>query len=180
SAYGDERRLALRVPAALVAGPIPLACAGVVGPVVAGPLLLPAEQWVAGVVVVAAGIPAAAVGVRALHRLARRWVVLVPAALVLHDLHTMVDPVLFPRARIARLGPAPAEGHHALDLTGGALGLALELELTEPLDVAPRRRDRTVKLVPARAVLFTPTRPGPLLREARSRRIAVAAPTVES
>lgn len=176
SSYGDERRLALRVPAPLLLGPVPLAWASVVVPAVAGPLLLAAEQWIAGVAVIAAGLPAAAVGVRALHGLSRRWVVFVPAGMVLHDLHAMVDPVLFPRTKIRRVGPAPVDGDGALDLTAGALGLALELELSEPSEVAPRRPDRTLKVIHTRALLFTPSRPGPLLREAQARRIPVGTP----
>ncbi len=173
SAYGDERRLPLRVPAPLLFGPVVLAeVAAIAGPV-AGPMLLAAEQWVAGAVVLAIGLPAAIVAVRALHGLARRWVVLVPAGLVLHDLHALVEPVLFPRRSIARLGPAPRATTAALDLTQGALGLALELDLQEPVDVAPRRADRSVQVQAVDRLLFTPTRPGALLREASARRIPV-------
>jgi hypothetical protein len=174
SSYGDERRLPLRVPAPLLLGPLPLAAVAAVAGPIAGPLLLAAEQWVAGTVVLAVGGAVAVVAVRALHGLARRWVVFVPAGLVLHDLHTMVDPVLFPRARIARLGPAPVDDvDGALDLTARSLGLALELEVTEPIQVAPRRRDGEVEVVEVARLLFTPTRPGALLTEAAARRIAV-------
>ena len=89
SSYGDERRFALRVPTALVFGPVPLAGIGAVAAPIAGPLLLAAEQWLAGALVLAIGVPVAVVSVRALHGLARRWVVLVPAGLVLHDPHAL-------------------------------------------------------------------------------------------
>ena len=92
--------------------------------------------WRAGVLVVV-GVPLAAVAIRALHGLSRRWVVFVPAGVVLHDLQALVDPVLFPRTSIRRLGPAPADGDGAVDLTQGSLGLALELELVEPTEIAP-------------------------------------------
>lgn len=173
SSYGDERRMPLRVPAALLAGPLPLAWVVAVGVPVGAPLLLAARQWVAGGLLLVAGVPAAAVAIRALHGLARRWVVFVPAGLVLHDLHAMVDPVLFPRTAIRRLGPAPADGDGALDLTLGSPGLALELELVDELEVVPRRRDGLVKTEPVGRLLFTPTRPGALLTEAAARRIAV-------
>ena len=104
---------------------------------------------------------------RALHGLARRWVVFVPAGLVLHDPHALVEPVLFPRRSIRRLGPAPADaGAGRRDLTQGALGLALELELAEPVAISPRRADRTVQVESVGRLLFTPTRPGALLGEA--------------
>jgi hypothetical protein len=174
SAYGHERRFALRVPPALVLGPIPLAAAGAVAGPIAGPLLLSARQWVAGAVVLAVGVPIAIVSVRALHGLARRWVVLVPAGLVLHDPHALAEAVLFPRRLIGRLGPAEAvAGTDRRDLSQGALGLALELELTEPVQLAPRRRDRRVQVEEARRVAFTPSRPGALLAEAAARRIPV-------
>jgi len=179
SSYGDERRMPLRVPGALLLGPLPLTWVAATAPPVAVPLLAAADRWVAAVVVAAIGGPATVVAVRALHGLSRRWVVFVPAGLVLHDLHAMVDPVLFPRRSIRRLGPAPADGGGALDLTQRALGLALELELVEPTEVAPRRRDGRVETVPAERLLFTPTRPGALLAEAARRRIPVAPPTAD-
>ena len=174
SAYGDERRFALRVPTALVLGPIPLAgLAAVAGPI-AGPLLLAADQWVAGALVLAVGIPIAVIAVRALHGLARRWVVLVPAGIVLHDGHSLVEAVLFPRAMIGRLAPAETDGHPGRrDLTVGALGLALELDLVEPVVISPRRRDRSVQVEAVTSVAFTPSRPGAVLAAARDRRIPV-------
>lgn len=174
SSYGDERRLPLRVPGAVLLGPLPLAwLAAVAGPV-AGPLLLAARQWVAGALVLVIGGTLAGLAVRALHGLSRRWVVLVPAGLVLHDPHALVEAVLFPRRAVRRLVPAPATPDPtALDATQGAFGLALELDLTEPLAVSPRRRDGVVQVVEVERVLFTPTRPGAVLREAAARRIPV-------
>ncbi|HEX4868016.1 MAG TPA: hypothetical protein VFV32_10355 [Acidimicrobiales bacterium] len=173
SSYGDERRMPLRVPASLLLAPLPLTWAAAVAAPVAAPLLLGARQWVAGGIVVVLGTPAAAVAIRALHGLSRRWVVFVPAGLVLHDHQALVDPVLFPRPSIRHLGPAPADPSDAYDLTQGALGLALELDLVEPLDIGPRRANRSLELERVGAVLFTPTRPGELLQEAARRRIAV-------
>jgi hypothetical protein len=173
SSYGDERRMPLRVPGSLLLGPLPLAWITVVSAPIGAPLLLAARQWIAGGALLVAGAPAAAIAGRALHGLSRRWVVFVPAGLVLHDLHTMVDPVLFPRTSIRRLGPAPADGDDALDLTAGSLGLALELELAQATEVAPRRRDGRVEVAQVQRLRFTPTRPGALLVEAARRRIAV-------
>jgi hypothetical protein len=173
SSYGDERRMPLRVPGALLLGPIQLTWLVAVAAPIGAPLLLAAEQWVAGGLLALVGLPAAAVAVRALHGLARRWVVFVPAGMVLHDLQAMADPVLFPRPSIRRLGPAPADGDEAMDLTQRSLGLALELELVEPTEVAPRRPDHSVALSSVQRLLFAPTRPGALLHEAVRRGIAV-------
>ena len=120
------------------------------------------------------GLPLAGMGVRSLHSLARRWLVLVPAGLVLHDHQALVEPVLFPRRTIRRLHPATVdEAADAVDATQGAFGLALALDLAEPVVVSPRRPDGAVEAEAASRVLFTPTRPGVVLREAAARRIPV-------
>jgi hypothetical protein len=173
SAYGDEQRMPLRPPAPLLAGPVVLAWAALAGPAVAGPLLLAARAWVAGGLVLAAGLPAAWVSARALHGLARRWLVFVPAGLVVHDPLSLADPVLLPRTLIQRIGPAPADTE-AVELTRGALGLALELELTEPTTMVRRPVGRAAaETISVTRVLVTPTRPGAVLRLADERRFAV-------
>jgi hypothetical protein len=173
SSYGDERRMPLRVPPALLLGPLPLAWSLCVGPPVAAVLLLAAGQWVVGAVAVVLTAVAAPSAARALHGLARRWVVLVPAGLVLHDPMSLTEPVLFTRAAIRAFGPAPA-GSASLDLTRGALGLALQLDLAapHPLGLVAGRR-APVETTEATSVLFTPTRPGAVLAAAAERRIAV-------
>ena len=172
-AYPNERRYLLRAPGPLLAGPLALAWGLAVGGACAGPLLLAARQWVAGGVVTAVGLPLSVVFVRALHNLSRRWVVFVPAGLVLHDPLTLLDPVLFPRPRIAVVRPAPA-GTDALDLTQRAPGLALELVVTEAASLTVvRPGQRLGRPESATKILFTPTRPGAVLDEARSRRIKV-------
>lgn len=172
SSYGDEQRFPLRTPAALLAGPVVLAWAAVVAGVATGPLLLAARQWLAGGLALVAGLAAVWWGLRALHTLSRRWVVLVPGGLVLHDPLALTDPVLFRRATVRRLGPAPADTR-ALDLTRGALGLALEVELVEPvsLTLAPGGPRRPSETVETDRLLFTPTRPGALLTATRTRHL---------
>lgn len=170
--YGDEQRFPLRVPGPLLAGPLVLAWAGLVGGIAAGPLLLAARQWVLGAVALAVGLPVAWRCARALLVLSTRFVVLVPAGFVLHDPLALTDPVLFRRASVRSLGPAEA-GTDALDLTCGALGLALEARLVEetPLGLVPQRRADAATTVDTKALLFTPSRPGALLVAARGRRI---------
>ncbi len=171
SSYGDERRLPLRVPGPLVAGPLELVWAVVVAGVAAAPLLLAARQWVLGAVALVVGAVAVWWGVRVLHGLSRRWVVFVPAGMVVHDPLALVDPVLVPRAALRSLGPAPADSD-ALDLTRGAFGLALELRFADPVTLLVVRGRGRSDSVSADAVLVTPTRPGALLTEARARRLA--------
>lgn len=178
SAYGDERRMPLRAPAGLLVGPIEIAWLVCVAGAVSGPLLLAAESWVLGGLLLVVGWPAAFVAGRALHGLAQRWIVFVPIGFVLHDQMAITDPMLMPRRMLHRVGPAPADTR-ATDLTLGSFGLALQADLTEPTPVTliPRRtrpgQRPTADTVEVQSVLFTPTRPGAVLREAAARRLPV-------
>ena len=172
-AYPNERRFLLRAPAPLLLGVLAVVWALATAPLVAGPLLLAARQWVAGAVVLAVGAPLSLVLYRALHGLSRRWLVFVPAGVVLHDPIALADPVLFRRQLVARIGPAPADTD-ALDLTSTAPGLGLELVLTEEVPlVRARPGQRMGEAASPSKVLFTPTRPGAVLAEAAQRGLPV-------
>lgn len=169
ASYGSERRMPLRPPGALLLGPLQLAWAVVALGLVAPPLLLADRRWLPGGLALALGLPAAGVALRALHGLSRRWLVFVPAGLVVHDLMTLREPVLFPRRLVRSLGPAPAETT-ATDLTGGALGLALELDLGEEVSIVPSGRFGSVaEPRSVESLLLSPTRPGAVLRIAAER-----------
>ncbi len=198
SSYGPERRSALRVPAPLLFGPVPLAWLAAVVGLSAGPLLLGVGRWVLGGVVLVVGWAVAAAAIRALHTLSRRWVVLVPAGLVLHD-PLAGEALLFPRSSIGRLGPATVDtaataataatgttggeapaGGTVQDRTGGALGLVLELEFTEPMEVPipvtrgrVRRDDPHAPTVQVDRLLLSAVRPAALLDAAAGHRIRV-------
>lgn len=173
-AYPNERRYPLRPPGALLLGPIPLAWAASVGAPAAAALLLAAGRWWGGGLLAAVAVAGGFVGGRALHGLARRWVVFVPAGVVLHDPIGLVDPVLFRRQTVTSLAAAPADTD-AFDLTQRAPGLALQLDLSEDATlVLVKPGQRVGPTVSVRKVLFTPTRPGRVLEEARERRLAAA------
>ena len=169
SAYPNERRFPLRVPGLLLLGPLPVAWALAVGAPIAAALLLAAQQWLLGGVAAVGGAAATLLLGRALHGLSRRWVVFVPAGLVLHDPMTLADPVLFPKLQIAGIDAADATTS-ALDLTQRSPGLAIELALRETASlVLTKPGERVGPTVDADRLLFTPTRPGAVLREARER-----------
>lgn len=172
SAYGAERRFTLRCPPTLAALAV-VTWIVVAAGVAAGPLLLAAGQWVAGGVALALGAGAVVAGARSLHGLSRRWIVFVPSGLVVHDPVARPDAVMAPRPLITRLGPAPVDTD-ALDLTLGALGLALEVETSEALPITIRRSRRDLGTEAATRILVTPTRPAAVLAEAAARRIPVA------
>ena len=174
ASYGDERRFLLRPPGAFVFGPIELGWAIVVAGLAAGPLLLLTRQWIAGTVATVAGLTAAWLGWRSLHALSNRWLVFVPAGVVLHDAFVLAEPTLFARANIAWFGPAPADTD-ALDLSANAYGLALQLDLEAPQTLAvvgprpARRRGTDPRSVSS--LMITPTRPGAVAAEARARKL---------
>jgi len=173
ASYGDERRFLLRPPLpVMVLALVPTWAVAVVG-LSAGPLLLAAESWSAGAVVTAVGIPVAAIALRAMHSLARRWLVFVPAGLVIHDHLALGEPVLVRRESIRSFAPAPADPT-GTDLTAQASGLALELSLDSPLAVSRPAGRRATEEIQVRGVLVTPTRPGSVMGEAARRRIPVA------
>ena len=174
SSYGDERRMPLRPPAVLLFGPVELLWVVTVWPVLAGILLLAGGAWAAGAVLTAVGAVTAWSGFRTLARLARRWIVFVPAGVTLVDDLALAEPILFARARILRLGPAPADTD-ALDLSAGATGLIMQVDLDGPLDLVPAvRRGGTAETVTVTSVLMAPGRPGAMLAHAEDRRIAVS------
>jgi hypothetical protein len=93
--------------------------------------------------------------------------------MVLHDPLTLLDPALFPRKTIETLRPAAADSD-SLDLTMGALGLTLELILTEKIPMTRTKPGKVFGEQGASArLLFTPTRPGQVLAEATRRRVPV-------
>ncbi len=181
-AYGDERRFPLRVPPTLLVTLVPVAV-GLVAAPVAGAVSLADGRVVLGAALLVLGTPAAVFSARALHGLAERWAVLVPAGIVLRDHMTLTDPVLFPRSTIAVVSAGPLgvgadAGGGALDLRLGALGGSLAMELDRPAPVVPTGRhwrDRTRRgAVSATRLLFSPTRPGNLLTTAAARRLPVS------
>lgn len=128
-AYGDETRFALRTPVPYLA-PALIGWLILVGTLVGGTVLTAARQWAVGVPLTIVGVLAAPVLVRRLHRLSRRWLVLVPAGLVIHDHLALAETVMSPRSKIASMRVVDASTD-AADLTGGALGARLAVELRE-------------------------------------------------
>ena len=189
-AYPNERRFPLVAPGPLLLGPIEVAWALLVGLPSAAALLLADRHWVLGGVLAVAAVPAVVVLGRALHGLSRRWLVFVPAGIVVHDRASLADPVLFQRPLIASLAPAPggrtaaggdtargAASAASMDLTHGAPGLALELRLREAVPLARAAVRGTSETQAAWGVLVTPGRPGAALAYAAAHRVPVESGT---
>ncbi|MFM7063493.1 MAG: hypothetical protein ACKO04_08385, partial [Actinomycetes bacterium] len=173
ASYGDERRFTLRAPAAVQVA-VPFVWTLAVVPVVAGTVALAAQAWLPGGVLVALGAVTAVVGVRVLHRLSLRWLVVVPSWFTLVDALALTQPTLFAARQTTRVGPAHV-GTTATDLTAGAPGLVLQIDTSPPTEVVHVvRRGATATPVPAAAVLVCPSRPGRVLAELESRGLPVA------
>ena len=173
ASYGTEKRFLLRPPApVMIALVVPLWVVSIFG-VATGPLLLVHSNWVAGVLVSVAGLPAAALAAHTLFRLARRWLVFVPNGVVVHDYLAVAEPLPLGRRAIRSIGPAPAIST-ATDLTVQALGLALQLRLREPVTASVRAGRKQTNNQSMAALLVSPSRPAAVMSTARHRGIKIA------
>jgi hypothetical protein len=175
-AYGDELRFPLRTPVSLLVGPVPLAIMLVGAGTCAGLLLLADGRIAAGIVVCALGLPLAFAMARSLHSLARRFLVLVPAGVVVVDPLTLADPVLMRREQIARIGHL-RDGESpdgALDLRLRSRVGTIGLTLREPQTFARRRGRHDAELCDAGIVVVAASRAAAFVATAGERRIATA------
>jgi hypothetical protein len=174
SAYGDEERFPLRVPvgAGLAAVVAWLLWATTV---MVGPLLIAAQSWVAGVLLSALAIAGVVLLGPRWHRLSKRWFVLVPAGVVVHDPVVLADTFPLRTAQVASIGLAPADTQ-AADLTGPASGYAVEIATTESVTAvfAFTPAEPNGKAIHLRSFLIAPSRPGRALRSARARGLPVS------
>lgn len=175
SAYGAEQRLPLRVPAAmqpLMVASWLLWCAMVI----VGALLVADDRHAAGITLLVIGAALTWPVVRRLHRFATRWLVSVPAGVVVHDSVVLGETLLVLRPNVAAAHLALADTR-ATDLTGPAAGHAVELEFREDVTVslaAPRQQPQPRgSVIHTRAVLIAPSRPGRALRVLGERGISV-------
>jgi hypothetical protein len=173
-AYGDELRFPLRVPVSLLVGPVPLAVILAGAGACAGPLLLADGRIVAGIVVTLIGLPIAYAMIRSLHSLARRFLVLVPAGVVVVDPLTLADPVLMRREEIAQVRALTGPAADGLDLRLGTRAGTIEITLRAPQSFARRLGRRDAALVDADVVFVSTVRTAAFVATAADRRIATA------
>ncbi len=171
SAYGDEDRFPLRPPYGYLAATVVTWLVWVAA-IIAAPLAWAARSWtLAAVATLVAAGAAWFLPVR-WHQLSRRWLVAVPAGLVVHDPVVLAETVMLPRRQIAGLGLVTARTG-ALDLTGPTPGVAVEIALVDAATavLAPRPATPKGTAVHMTALLVAPSRPGAVLREAARRRL---------
>ncbi len=173
SAYGDEERFPLRMPVA--AGAAAVVSWLIWAPaLVAGPLLLAAEQWIVGAVLVAIAVGGGAFLGPRWHRLSQRWFVLVPAGIVLRDPVVLADTFPLRTNQVAHIGLASADTE-AADLTGPASGYAIEVATIESVTAvfAFTPADPNGRAIHLTSFLSAPSRPGTVLRAAKRRGLPV-------
>ncbi len=173
SAYGDEERFPLRPPAAVGVAAV-ITWVVWAAALVAGPLLLAARSWIAGGVVTLVAVAGTVVLAPRWHRLARRWLVLVPAGIVVHDPVVLADTVSLRTNQVRRMRLAP-DSTEAADLTGPASGYAVEIETTETVTAvfAFTPREPNGRAIHLTAFLVSPSRPGQALAAASRRHLPV-------
>jgi hypothetical protein len=167
ASYGPERRFGVKAPVALLLGPIQLTWVFGVLPLLAGILLLSAEQWIVGAVLTLVGALLLWWAFLAAWRLTQRWAVLVPAGLTIVDDIALAEPILFPKSELATLGPAHVDSE-GLDLSVGAPGLVVEAAFKAATEVTPAatRQGGVAEPTDCTAILFVPSLPGAFLAHA--------------
>ena len=167
-AYGDERRFPLRPPYGYLAATV-VTWALWVAALSTAPLALAAGSVALGVVAAIVAAAATWLFPRRWHQLSRRWLVVVPAGVVVHDPVVLAETVMLPRRLVASVGATTTRGA-ALDLTGPTPGVAVEITLTEPTTVVLAARPRTPRGrgIHLSALLVAPSRPGAALRLVRT------------
>ena len=135
SAYGDEVRIPLRAPGPLLLGPVPLAWIVVASSLIFSIIFLSSQKYVFGFIVFTIGSGLSYFSYRSLAALSQRWLVFVPAGVVLHDNMVLADPFLIRKSMIKGIGPALASTD-GLDLTMSSIGMSLEVELYEPANLS--------------------------------------------
>ena len=169
SAYGAEDRHLLRPPAAYLAAAV-LSWVLAASLLSVGVTLLAAERWLVGIPLSAIGVAIAIWSVPRWHRLSRRWLVVVPVGLVVHDPLVLAETLMLRRHEIGGVELAPADTE-AADLTGPAGGHALQIatpgSVTAVFAGTPDQPGgRAIHLT---SCLVAPSRPGKALAAATKR-----------
>lgn len=174
SSYGDEERLPLRFPVA--AGSAAVVMWAIWAPaLLLGPILIAAKNPIVGGVLTLLAVAGIVLLVPKWHRLSRRWLVLVPAGLVVHDPVVLADTLMVRTDQLVGMRLAPADTE-AADLTGPASGFAIEVHASETVTTvfAFTPQEPNGRAIHMTGFLISPSRPGEALRTAAARGIPVS------
>ena len=174
SSYGDEERLPLRFPVA--AGSAAVVMWVIWAPaLLLGPILIAVKNPFGGGILTLLAVAGIVLLVPKWHRLSRRWLVLVPAGLVVHDPVVLADTLMVRTNQLAGMRLAPADTE-AADLTGPASGFAIEVQASETVTTvfAFTPQEPNGRAIHMTGFLISPSRPGEALRTAAARGIPVS------
>ena len=152
-AYGNETRFCLRTPVPYMV-PAALVWCLHVGALTAGAVLAADAHVAIGVVLLVLGAGLSLTVPRRLHRLARRWLVVVPAGIVVHDHVVLAETFMVRRSAVTgvQVTTGPTD---AADLTGGVAGARLAISLATPEKVI--LSDITARLLKTTGALHVST-----------------------
>ena len=164
SAYGDELRFPLRPPTPMIVVQT-LTWLLWVGSAVVGSLALVNEAWVAGGILVAISVLGLAWLPPRFHRLSRRWLVRVPAGLVIHDHVLLAETAMFSRSAVVATDIV-SDIEDAADLSGGGRSAAVRITLTDfdTVVLAATADQPGGRAIHVRSLVVRPSRPGRTIR----------------
>jgi len=187
-AYGDEVRVPLRVPPALLLAPIPAALAIMGITFVVAPTLIANGRVIVGIIAVVVGLPVSVFALRSIDGTAARVAVFVPAGLTVVDGFTLAAPLHVPRGDVVSLhrhrDDAPRDDDTTADLRVGAAG-GIVVALAAPTSVVVRRGRAAAESVTIDRFAISPVTPTSFIDVARLRGVggiqdAIAPPSNSS
>ena len=163
AAYGSEQRFPLRPPIGFA---IPAVILWVLIASVASCAVVAAEtsRVALSILLGIVAIALSAFGSTRWHRLSSRWLVLVPAGVVIHDPLVLLETAMWRSHVVAGATLARVETE-AADLTGPTTGPAIEISLrsSETVVLAAGRQTPEGRAIHLTAALVAPSRPGAAL-----------------
>lgn len=170
AAYGSEQRFPLRPPLGYV---IPAVFLWMLMAACGISAMIAAEraQWVAAVALGVCAIALGVLGSTRWHRLSCRWLVFVPAGVVIHDPLVLLETAMW-RSHVVSSIELASVATEAADLTGPATGPALEISLrsSETVIMSAGRSVPEGRAIHLTTALVAPSRPGAALARFRAPR----------
>ena len=168
AAYGDERRYLLRCPPAMLLVQVLSWLVWLTLTIVAINLLA-GDALILGAIVAIVALLLAIVLPRRFHRFSRRWLVSVPAGLVIHDHVVLAETAMFMNNAVVEIGIdlAPSE---AADLSGkcSGVGLLITLKDFDTVVLAATPKTPGGSAIHVKSMRVCPTRPGRAITELTS------------
>lgn len=165
SAYGDEKRFALRPPVVLIA-PISLSVLLTDLSILGLPMLVAAKNWAVAIIALIGFFISVKYLLPRIHLLSRRWLVFVPAGIVVHDEIVLSINLMIRKQDLLQMQLA-RDNSAAADLSALTWGVPLELSFNKPLDVSltaiGAKHLKAVSAIHAQSVLIAASRPGSVL-----------------